>query len=273
MAAMRFDMHTHTLYSFDCETPLKKVVSSAVRAGLSGVAITDHCDFGAEERPDREEKTLASIKEAKEQSERMLGKLYVGVGLELGQPLHDVERADKFIDSLDVDIVLGALHNTRYGADFYELRKDPDVILDDAFTHYFQEVLDMVKWGRFDVLAHLTYPYRYEYVSKIDDVPPIYKYTDILREIFTHMAHKGIALEVNVSGPCRYGEGSLVMPSLQELKLYRECGGEFVTIGSDAHEARHVGGAIDLGMELALAAGIEWQAVFKKRHPTLLPLR
>jgi predicted metal-dependent phosphoesterase TrpH len=39
---MRVDYHVHTCYSFDCSTTLEDVASSAVRAGLDRIHITDH---------------------------------------------------------------------------------------------------------------------------------------------------------------------------------------------------------------------------------------
>jgi predicted metal-dependent phosphoesterase TrpH len=39
---LRFDLHLHSHYSYDCLVPLEQVVSAARRAGLDGIALTDH---------------------------------------------------------------------------------------------------------------------------------------------------------------------------------------------------------------------------------------
>ena len=39
---IRVDLHTHTCYSCDCNTPLELVASSCERAGIDCIAITDH---------------------------------------------------------------------------------------------------------------------------------------------------------------------------------------------------------------------------------------
>lgn len=45
----RFDLHIHSQYSYDCETPLAAIFESARRQGLSGVAIADHDSFSGSE--------------------------------------------------------------------------------------------------------------------------------------------------------------------------------------------------------------------------------
>ena len=39
---MKIDLHTHTCYSFDCDTAVDKLVHAAEDAGLDAIAITDH---------------------------------------------------------------------------------------------------------------------------------------------------------------------------------------------------------------------------------------
>ncbi len=39
---LRFDLHLHSSYSYDCLVPLEQVADAARRAGLDGIALTDH---------------------------------------------------------------------------------------------------------------------------------------------------------------------------------------------------------------------------------------
>ena len=56
---------------------------------------------------------------------------------------------------------------------------------------------------------------------------------DVLREIFNVIIPEGKGIELNTSG-VRYGLAN-GMPSDDILNLYKQCGGEIITLGSDAH--------------------------------------
>ncbi len=44
---MKIDLHTHTCYSFDCDTAVDKLVHAAEDVGLDAIAITDHDSISA----------------------------------------------------------------------------------------------------------------------------------------------------------------------------------------------------------------------------------
>jgi hypothetical protein len=44
---MKIDLHTHTCYSFDCNTAVDKLIHAAEEAGLEAIAITDHDSISA----------------------------------------------------------------------------------------------------------------------------------------------------------------------------------------------------------------------------------
>jgi histidinol-phosphatase (PHP family) len=64
-------------------------------------------------------------------------------------------------------------------------------------------------------------------------------------------------LEVNV------GKG---LPDPAVYALYRQCGGEIVTVGSDAHRAADVGNLVKDGAGLLRAAGFGYIAAFEQRR-------
>jgi predicted metal-dependent phosphoesterase TrpH len=49
----RIDLHVHTKYSRDCESPVEDAVAAAKAAGLKGIAITDHNTIGGNAEGDR----------------------------------------------------------------------------------------------------------------------------------------------------------------------------------------------------------------------------
>ena len=121
----------------------------------------------------------------------------------------------------------------------------------------------MVHWGRFDSLAHLTYPFRY--------LPPQWReegygrWRECIDAVLSALAEKGLALEINVSGLRQ--EIGRTLPDLPIIRRFRELGGEWVTVGSDAHRPEDVGRHIRDGLALAAEAGFRYYAVYENRTP------
>ena len=84
-----------------------------------------------------------------------------------------------------------------------------------------------------------------------------------IRAIFARIIEKRIALEVNTSGiGDRFGE---LMPSVPLLALYREMGGELLTIGSDAHVPHRVGNALEDTKAVLRKLGFSTYCYYKNR--------
>ena len=45
------------------------------------------------------------------------------------------------------------------------------------------------------------------------------------------------------------------MPEEDVVRRFKQLGGEFVTVGSDAHYAKDIGAGVDVGMEIAQRSG------------------
>lgn len=84
-------------------------------------------------------------------------------GIELGQPLQDLNAAHDALTGLRLRRGNRSLHNIRDHDDFYHIgeHNPTEQEIDNALHAYFAESLEMVEWGKFDTLAHITYPLRY----------------------------------------------------------------------------------------------------------------
>lgn len=261
--AIIFDGHTHSRHSFDGSETIEAMCRAAVAAGVRGLTVTDHCDLGAYALPDWRERLLGAAAEVETVRERFQGRLTLSYGVELGQAIHDMPAARQALALADYDVVLGSLHNLYQTEDFYFLQAEtPDKKA--LLERYFEELLQLASTDTFDVLAHITYAYRY--MGYGSDVPPVRSFEPLLREIFTVLAQNGKALELNTSGLYRSPK-ACAMPDLWELKLFKACGGELVALGSDAHIAANIGRGIKEGQALLREAGFAYQAVYQSRKP------
>ena len=64
--------------------------------------------------------------------------------------------------------------------------------------------------------------------------------------------------------------GDVVLSDI--IKRFKELGGKYVTIGSDAHRWGDVGSGIEDGMRVLLKCGFTHFTVYEKRKPRLLPI-
>lgn len=279
------DCHTHTQFSVDSEADINECVRRAAELGLAAYAITDHCECNAwypEEHYSAKEKEVldtfdyandfeASVSAVTALKEKYAGKLNLICGTELGQILHDKEVAEKVNADKRLDFIIGSNHQIFGEKDFYYLDYEK-MSMDDIYAlleQYFKEVAEMCRTGLFDVLGHITYCLRYmKQRSGIE--ADISRFDDIIAESFRTLAQNGKGIEINTSG-IRQGFGA-TFPDLKYTKMFRELGGEILSVGSDSHTVADIGADVQAGAEIAKAAGFTHLTYFKERKPVFVKI-
>lgn len=269
------DCHTHSKWSFDgCET-IDDMCEQAIRLGINVLTVTDHCEVNGWNTPDDSEfgdfsKLIPeSIKHLKESQIKYTGKLKLLRGIELGQAVQDLKSADIALGLDDFDFVLGSVHNVRNTKDFYWLEYTYESARELLYT-YFNEILEVVQWNKFDSLSHLTYPLRYiTGVHKINI--DINEYLPIIDKIFNELIKNGKALEVNSSGLRQ--EIGITMPDEFLLTRYYSLGGRLITIGSDAHKIADLGKGINETLHLLKKIGFDNYYYFEKHKAIAVPIK
>lgn len=264
----KVDMHSHTEHSFDGHFPVDVLCECSIEAGLKAVAFTDHIemDFFREKKFDvTADESFADVSRAKA---KFADKIDVLVGVELGQPVYNVAESEKLTEEKSYDVVIGSVHNLRDKDDFCFLDyKNNDV--NALLNEYFDELLMLADWGKFDIFAHLTYPLRY--IVGENKIPvDLTKYSGKIDEILSLLAESGRALEINTSG-LRQPIGT-TLPTADTVKRFRELGGKYVTVGSDSHYDKDMGAGIAEGMRLAKDCGFDCITIFKNRCPVEIPI-
>lgn len=277
------DCHTHTQFSVDSDADISEMIEKACRLGLAAYAVTDHCEcnrwYSKEHYPDEDtycyfgfgthfENSVSAVTKLKE---KYSGRLNLICGVEMGQATHDFGIAEKIVSDSRLDFVIGSMHQLPKTEDFafieYEKLSRQDIY--DLAERYFLEVNKLCKWGKFDVLGHLTYILRYiKGKAGIDlDISP---FDETIADSFKALAENGKGIEINTSGfRQKYGDA---FPSLKYVKMFRELGGEVLSIGSDAHTVADLGENVRDGAEIALEAGFEYLCYFKERKPNFVKI-
>ena len=264
------DVHNHSNLSPDGTNDPEDMVKRAIELGIGYYALTDHLEIN--KFYDEEYLYEEPVRKASEISPLLIDKysdkINMAYGVELGQPLQDMKLTDRMLSSYKYDFIIGSLHMCNGWDDFYLLdynKVSPDFLL----KLYFEELLEMARWGEFDVLGHLTYPLRY-IVGDSGLYIDMSKYLPIIKEIFSTLIKNDIGIEINSSG-LRQKIG-LTLPDEYYVRLYKELGGKILTVGSDAHCTEDLGKGIPETIALARNVGFTELAFFKKRNPTFISI-
>lgn len=259
------DMHVHTDNSPDGVHSPMYVCEHAVKKNLGAIAFTDHCEVDTFFKDKYNSMVFHSYFECSKARAAFRGQLLVLIGLEVGQPLSDVNLADKIVSEKPYDFILGSIHTPKGydGKDIKEVEYDK-IDVYKFMNDYFRELSELANWKGCDSLAHITAPMRrIEGRHKINfDYDKIQTATDnLLKEIILNNK----ALEINASG-LRQPIGK-TMPEERIIRRYKELGGTKITIGSDAHTAPDVGEGLNEAILLSKKCGFDKLTFYVKREP------
>lgn len=264
------DCHTHSVCSPDSEIPMVQMAQKAVEYGLTHLTLTDHCDLlSIEGVPTPNYDWAPVLKERKSMLDAFGTRIDLPMGVELGMGFLFPEAARAILSQPGLDFVIGSAHNLSReagGRDFFLL--DYTTLEDcyKALDNYFQSMLALAAAPElYDVVGHIIYPLRYM-KGEYPEAPSTDRYRDEIFEICRRAAEAGKGIEINT------WKGQSLEPWIPVLKLFKEAGGEIVTVGSDAHAPAPVGRGIKEAYQIMQDCGFRYAAVYHERKPDMFRL-
>lgn len=256
----KIDYHIHSRFSEDSSTPTDEIVSSAIKKGLSQICFTEHKDLDVYYKGTDYYKDGDYSTEIERLKNKYQGTIEIRKGIELDFQEGTIPLFEDFLNKYSFDFVIASVHVLRHEFvdDNFFRKNDPD----KSYKEYLEQVLVLSKRDSHDVVGHIDYVKRFG--SKFLKFDPR-KYRDILVEILGRIIHNKRGIELNTAG-WRHPHGESY-PSEYILKLYRDIGGEIITVGSDAHIARHVGFSVKRATKLLEKIGFDGVYAFKNRRP------
>lgn len=261
---IKCDMHTHTNNSSDCNTPMEDTVKSAIEKGIEVLAFTDHCEWLCFDVKNNYESIKNSLAEADAVQKKYKDKIKILSGIELGEYIYNKNLGDYMLKSLDYDVVIASLHvrrdNTVFSFTDYSKEKEEDIR--EMLEEYFEDLYELAKVMDYDVLAHLTIPYRYingKYGHNFDSR----EYEKIITKILKTVIKREKALEINTSGVKTFG---MLFPDEWIVEKYYDLGGRIITIGADAHTPENVASGFDEVEKYLKEVGFTGYYYFEKRN-------
>lgn len=258
-----FDYHIHSNFSTDGNDSVFEICKKAIKMGLKEIAITDHFEPTLNNSDYPEYKPYDYWLDIALANEYYKKELKVKLGVELGQPHLFMDTSSALVKQIPYDYVIGSAHKFPDGKDCSEIDYT-DYQIDDICEMYLKQLKQLAKDADFDCIGHLDLIKRYCTNIYGNRVTLAIK-KELLTEAFKILISRGKGIEINTSGIRQAPKET--MPGIDVLKIYKEAGGEILTLGSDSHFAKDVGKGIKKAIDNAREAGFNYLTVFNSRKP------
>lgn len=250
------DLHVHTEFSCDSEADMEQYVQHAMDQKMQMICFTDHVDLNQNDYGYNYYMPEAFFQKFNQLKEKYDNNIKLYAGIEFGEPHLYVDKL-KQLSIYPYDFIIGSIH---WIGDMFPCQKVREQYsAKEFYTLYWEEVLNTIKQGGFDSLGHIDFPKRY--------YGEIYYSEAKIKDIFKRLLDKNMVIEINTSS-LRKGH-SETMPGKELLEIYKECGGRYVTVGSDAHEIKDIGADNDIAKKLIKDFALQ-EVVYEHRNRMII---
>lgn len=254
------DYHLHSQFSPDGMQTMEEACTKAIQLGVSELCFTDHIEFAVNFWVDYME-----YRRSIEAARMKFGKdLSLKVGLELGFDKRAQHPIEAYLKGKDFDFLIGSMHRVDeldlFNGEFFNGKR-----IQDAIREYFQALHERISLFDFSVLGHITLFKRFFGQLKVNPSDLVGSdYDDLLRAILQDLIAQGKGIELNTRVP-------LIDLDFRILHLYKELGGEILTLGTDAHHTRSMHTMKD-GFEALRETGFKYYCLFENRKPQFISI-
>lgn len=183
------------------------------------------------------------------------------MGLEFGVQTHTIPLFETLFRRYPFDFIILSIHQVD-DKEFWTQDFQKGKTQQEYNERYYEEMLNVVRaYKNYSVLGHMDLIKRYDNAG----VYPFEKVKPVISEILNIVIADGKGIEINTSSH-RYGLND-TMPSEDLLRLYRELGGNIVTIGSDSHKPEHLGVCIQDAKDKLKELGFRYFCTYDKMQP------
>ncbi|MCX7699161.1 MAG: histidinol-phosphatase HisJ family protein [Candidatus Goldbacteria bacterium] len=262
------DLHLHSKFSWDAKLSIDEIIKEAQINNFKYIGLTEHIDFWDDHTQNYLKFNYDGYTESIEKA-RELNLVNICKGVEVGEIHVYPDRFNKFLEGKQFDLILGSIHTigdyTPVFDEYFEQYKN----VKDAYKAYLEEEYELVKYGGFDVAAHITFMHRtggkffkdFNYNSFKNEIDDILKL----------MISKKIGLEINTSGMRHFANGPV--PDFDIVEAYIKLGGDIITVGSDAHSQKDIFYGIKETFSVLEKLGVKEITFFKNRKPEKIKIK
>lgn len=257
---MFFDSHMHTKFSSDSKMQIEDVIKQGQALNI-GTILTEHMDYNY---PKEDLFKFDPNKFFNEYSKYRGDNLLLGV--EIGLSSSSLSKNNNLSTSYPFDFILGSIHSVN-DVDIFTDESKNDLTKAEYLTLYFKEMIkDIKEFDNFDSLSHIDYPCRYlKEKDKEINLSELGEYVD---EVFKILIEKEKCLEINTK---KFDDKNFIHSIFNLCKRYKELGGKYITVGSDAHNKDRIGKDFNIAKDIILETNLT-PVYFKERKINIIHL-
>jgi len=259
--------HVHSSFSPDSTTPPEAQLQAAEQLGLPEICFTDHIeryDVAYEDFVPNVRSYVTHIRRLHSDSVRI--KLGAEAGMKDYQS--DQSKLCGLLGGESYDFVIASLHFVNNYSPFmpeFFTGHTPKTIFPMYVSALYQAVqgFDVSYWdcvGHIDFMTKGVHGWRDPRMCYRDAA-------DELDTLFRFLIENGKCIEYNTASYAAIPHLSL--PGADWLRRWKELGGEYITIGTDAHTPDRMGLRLQEALDMIKTTGIRYYATFEKHEPVL----
>lgn len=279
------DYHVHSEFSDDSEYRMEDIVEEALKMGMNELCFTDHVDYGIKRDWDDpegiiyrkggagepEKIPLANVdypryvQKIRMLQEQFKDKITIRLGMEFGIQQHTIPQYETLFRRYPFDFIILSIHQIE-DKEFWTGDFQRGYTQREYYMRYYSELLSLVEnYHDYSVLGHMDLISRYDPIGNF----PFSEVEQIIEQILKKVVADNKGIEVNTS--C-YRYGLEMTPCKDILEMYRDLGGEILTIGSDSHKQEHLGACIPETMDKLRRMGFKQICTFENMKPKFYSL-
>ncbi|AOR24552.1 histidinol-phosphatase HisJ family protein [Clostridium taeniosporum] len=262
-----YDYHMHSNFSADSQTPMEDMIKKSIELGLKEICFTDHVDYDILENPNVKIDYNKYFEDLNFYKNKYKNKITIKKGIEMGLQTQVLDRCSNEIKENDFDFVIGSIHTI----DRYELCKGgfhKGKTQHETYEGYYKRLLEIINlYDDYSILGHVDLIKRY---GNYDTILKDELFFDYLEAILKKVIHSGKGIEINTSS-FRYNLPDLT-PSKNIIKMYKDLGGEILTIGSDSHNPTQIANKFNYIHDVLGSMGYKYICKFNKMKPEFIKI-
>lgn len=242
MIKVLHDQHLHSSFSNDSEEDLRNYYIEAKKIGAQYVITTEHYDFATTVDGTTWSVDYDNLIKYQKELQKEFPTITPLLGLELGYRKEYLKEMNEISNKYDFDLIQLSIHDGQRGDYYFKSTFIDDI--EGTMNLYFDTMVEAMKtFKNFDVLSHIDFGFKT--IVQINNKYKLNMFEDRIREVLTLLVKLGKPLEINGKVMEVLNEEYLKSDSTYRyddhlrylLSIYKECGGEKLTLSSDGHKA------------------------------------